>query len=105
MTAPYIRAGKVNWIAKGSDVGVQERTLGPGHLETATTLRELAELLRFSGDYGAARPVFEKALVIRRSILGGDSLEVADVIAGMSVLLRRVGISRDASSWGPPAPV
>src|SRR5688572_32897302 len=30
MTAPYVRAGKVNWIAKGSDVGVQERTLGPG---------------------------------------------------------------------------
>ena len=30
MTAPYFRAGKVNWIAKGSDVGVQERTLGPG---------------------------------------------------------------------------
>src|SRR5688572_23050193 len=30
MTAPYIRAGKVNWIAKGSDVGVQERTLGAG---------------------------------------------------------------------------
>ena len=30
MTEPYVRAGKVNWIAKGSDVGVQERTLAPG---------------------------------------------------------------------------
>ncbi len=30
MTEPYVRAGKINWIAKGSDVGVQERTLGPG---------------------------------------------------------------------------
>lgn len=29
MTEPYERAGNVNWIAKGSDVGVQERTLGP----------------------------------------------------------------------------
>ena len=27
MTEPYVRAGKVNWIAKGADVGVQERTL------------------------------------------------------------------------------
>lgn len=30
MTEPYIRAGKINWIAKGSDVRVQERTLAPG---------------------------------------------------------------------------
>lgn len=27
---PYVRAGRVNWIAKGSNVGVQERTLAPG---------------------------------------------------------------------------
>ncbi|MCC7081143.1 MAG: cupin domain-containing protein [Burkholderiales bacterium] len=30
MSEPYVRAGKVSWIAKGSDVGVQERTLAPG---------------------------------------------------------------------------
>ena len=30
MTETYVRAGKVNWVAKGSDVGVQERTLAPG---------------------------------------------------------------------------
>jgi len=30
MTETYIRAGNVSWIAKGSDVGVQERTLAPG---------------------------------------------------------------------------
>jgi len=30
MAEPYVRAGKVDWIAKGSDVGVQERTLAPG---------------------------------------------------------------------------
>lgn len=27
MAEPYVRAGKVSWIAKGSDAGVQERTL------------------------------------------------------------------------------
>jgi quercetin dioxygenase-like cupin family protein len=42
MTETYVRAGKVNWIAKGSDVGVQERTLEPGqaipwHYHTAIT--------------------------------------------------------------------
>jgi mannose-6-phosphate isomerase-like protein (cupin superfamily) len=30
MAEAYVRAGNVNWIAKGSDVGVQERTLEPG---------------------------------------------------------------------------
>lgn len=30
MTEPYVRAGKQDWIAKGADVGVQERTLAPG---------------------------------------------------------------------------
>ena len=33
MTETYVRAGKVNWIAKGSDLGVQERTLAPGEVE------------------------------------------------------------------------
>ena len=32
MTDPYVRAGNVNWIAKGTDVGVQERTLAPGQV-------------------------------------------------------------------------
>jgi quercetin dioxygenase-like cupin family protein len=32
MAEPYVRAGKINWIAKGSDVGVQERTLAPGQM-------------------------------------------------------------------------
>ena len=30
MAETYVRAGSVNWIAKGTDVGVQERTLAPG---------------------------------------------------------------------------
>ncbi len=32
MSEPYVRAGNVKWIAKGSDVGVQERTLDPGNV-------------------------------------------------------------------------
>lgn len=42
MSGTYVRAGRVEWIAKGSDVGVQERTLAPGqeipwHYHTAIT--------------------------------------------------------------------
>ena len=32
MSESYVRAGKVTWIAKGTDVGVQERTLAPGQV-------------------------------------------------------------------------
>lgn len=44
MAEPYVRAGKVDWIAKGSDVGVQERSLSPGqeipwHYHTGITDR------------------------------------------------------------------
>ena len=42
MAEPYVRAGKINWSATGSDVRVQERTLAPGqeipwHYHTAIT--------------------------------------------------------------------
>jgi mannose-6-phosphate isomerase-like protein (cupin superfamily) len=42
VTKPYVRAGQINWIARGSDVGVQERTLEPGqaipwHYHTSIT--------------------------------------------------------------------
>ena len=30
MAEPYVRAGKINWSATGSDVRVQERSLAPG---------------------------------------------------------------------------
>ena len=30
MSEAYVREGKVKWIVKSSDVGVQERTLAPG---------------------------------------------------------------------------
>jgi quercetin dioxygenase-like cupin family protein len=42
MTETYVRAGVVKWVVKGSDVGVQERTLLPGqaipwHFHTVIT--------------------------------------------------------------------
>jgi len=37
VTETYVRAGKINWIAKGSNVGVQERTLAPGEVIPGTT--------------------------------------------------------------------
>ena len=51
MTETYVRAGNVTWIARGSDVGVQERTLAPGqeipwHYHTIITDTTCGKCLR-----------------------------------------------------------
>jgi Flp pilus assembly protein TadD len=38
----------------------------------ATTLNNLALLLKAQGDHAAARPLFERALVIREKALGAE---------------------------------
>ena len=46
--------------------------MGPDHPHTATTLNDLAALLRDQGDPVAASPLFERALAIRERVLGPD---------------------------------
>jgi Tetratricopeptide repeat len=53
-------------------LSIRERVLGPDHPDTATSLDDLATLLRNQGDPAAARPLFERALAIRERVLGPD---------------------------------
>jgi tetratricopeptide (TPR) repeat protein len=46
--------------------------LGPQHPDTASSLNNLALLLKTQGDYAAARPLFERALAIFENVLGTD---------------------------------
>ena len=46
--------------------------LGPEHPSTATSLHNLADLLRGQGDLAAARPLQERALAIYEKVLGGE---------------------------------
>jgi len=48
-------------------LGLRERAFGPESLEVSWTLNYLAPLLWDIGDYVAARPLFERALAIRRA--------------------------------------
>jgi tetratricopeptide (TPR) repeat protein len=53
-------------------LAICERTLGPDHPATATSLNNLALLLYRQGEYAAARPLYERALAIRKRTLGPD---------------------------------
>jgi hypothetical protein len=55
-----------------------EKVFGPEHPETATSLNNLTHLLQEQGDLAAARPLYERALVIREKVLGGEHPDTGD---------------------------
>ena len=60
-----------------SALAIREKALGPDHPDTATSLNNLAMLLRAQGDLAAARPLYERALAIREKALGPDHPDTA----------------------------
>jgi hypothetical protein len=58
-------------------LALREKTLGPNHLDVATSLNNLA-LLRYSqGRYADAEPLYKRSLAIREKALGSDHEDVA----------------------------
>ena len=53
-------------------LAIREKTIGPGHPDTASDLNSLADLLRTQGDLAGARPLYERALEIYEKALGPD---------------------------------
>jgi tetratricopeptide (TPR) repeat protein len=53
-------------------LAIREKVLGPEHPDTATSLNNLALLLRHQGDRAAARPLLERALTIYEKMLGPE---------------------------------
>ena len=47
-----------------------EKTLGPKHPDTATSLNDLAELYRAMGGFPKAEPLYRRALAIHEKALG-----------------------------------
>jgi tetratricopeptide (TPR) repeat protein len=58
-------------------LAIREKALGPWHLDVATSLNNLAELHRESGDYARAEPLYQRALAIQEKALGREHPDVA----------------------------
>lgn len=70
---------------------IQEKTSGPDHLDTATSLHNLALLLDAKGDYAAAEPFCRRALAIREKALDPDHLDTVVSLHNLAVLLKTTG--------------
>jgi tetratricopeptide (TPR) repeat protein len=65
--------------------------VGERHPAYATCLNNLAALLQSQGDYAAARPLFEKALVIRKEALGDRHPDYATSLNNLATLIESLG--------------
>ena len=72
-------------------LAMREKVLGPDHPDTATSLHNLALLLRDQGDLAGARPLFERALAIREKVLGPEHPDTATSLSNLAGLLRDQG--------------
>lgn len=68
-------------------LSISEKALGPEHPNTATSLNNLADLLRAEGDLAGARPLFERALAIFEKALGPEHPNTVEVRKNLAALL------------------
>jgi tetratricopeptide (TPR) repeat protein len=72
-------------------LAIRERELGPDHPNTATSLQNLANLLRDQGQVTSARPLFERALAIREKAIGPNHPVTASSLNHLASLLQDQG--------------
>ena len=70
---------------------MREQVLGREHPDTATTMNNLAMVLRDQGELAAARPLIERALAIGEKVLGTDHPSTAITLNQLGLVLRRQG--------------
>jgi tetratricopeptide (TPR) repeat protein len=57
---------------------MSQKVLGPDHLDTSTSLNNLAELYWVMGEYAKAEPLYQEALRIDKEALGAEHPQTAD---------------------------
>ena len=72
--------------------------LGTEHPETATSLNNLAVLLRDQGDLAGARPLFERALAIFEKVLGPEHPDTARSLSHLATLLDALSRREEAAA-------
>ncbi|KAF8056211.1 CEP104 [Scenedesmus sp. PABB004] len=69
-----------------AELAARERQYGPSHPAVAESCSNLAILYNQAGDYGAAQPLYERALAIYEATYGRHHQEVAHTLTDLAVL-------------------
>ncbi len=77
-------------------LAMARRVYGEEHPHVATSLNNLAEVLRTLGEYEEARRLHEQALTIRRQVYGEEHPDVATSLAGLAGVLWQMGEYEEA---------
>jgi tetratricopeptide (TPR) repeat protein len=80
-------------------LSIFEQTLGPEHLQVATTLFHLANLCADQGKYVEAEPLYQRALRIRELQLGPEHPETAEIFYNLARLCEIQDRGEEASMW------
>ncbi|CAN0519075.1 unnamed protein product, partial [Laminaria digitata] len=69
-------------------LAIDEKALGPEHPSVATSLHNLAGLLKTQGNYAEAEPLYKRSLTIVEKALGPDHPSVATSLNNLAELFR-----------------
>ena len=70
---------------------VQQNHYGQDHVQVATTLGNLANVLDQMGDYDQAKALCERALAVQQNHYGQDHVEVATTLGNLAFVLDQMG--------------
>ena len=77
---------------------INERTLGPEHPSTVTTLHNLATVYRDTGRYAEAEALFEQVRAINERTLGPEHPLTATTLANLAGVYRDTGRYADSTN-------
>ena len=96
------RSGKAEPLFKRS-LAIREKSLGPEHLDVATSLNSLALLYADQRKYNAAEPLLKRSIGIRLKALGPEHPYVAAAVKDLAVIYRNQGRYAEADNLTNPA--
>ncbi|XP_046862837.1 uncharacterized protein LOC124456435 [Xenia sp. Carnegie-2017] len=70
---------------------IQKQSLGPNHVDVATSLNNLGNVLENTGNYDKAIEFYERALEIRKQSLGPNHVDVATSLNNLANVLENTG--------------
>jgi len=77
---------------------IREEVLGPDHVDTATSLDNLAQLYHVTGLYSQAEPLYRRAIQIFEKTVGPEAPETALSLNNLGVLVQLTGRNAEAES-------